>query len=128
MEQGQCRAALGRWQRRQRWWRARSNGAEAQEEACGEVTEDGQLGLRFLATQRVSLGPHLNASSKSSPKRWLLLISIAVCIAAVVAAAGVYWQRRWQHGHPAAKLMTLPEALWVTERDCSRFYAPGTPE
>lgn len=24
--------------------------------------------------------------------------------------------------------MSLPEALWVTERDYSRYYAPGTPE
>ena len=54
----------------------------------------------------------------------MLLVSFAVCVAVIVIAAGGYWHRR----NLIAALMPLTDALWVTERDYSRYYAPGTPE
>jgi len=63
-------------------------------------------------------------ASKTSSRRWLLLVSFAVCLVAIIVAAVGYWQRR----HFAAAVLPLADALWVTERDYSRYYAPGTPE
>jgi hypothetical protein len=49
---------------------------------------------------------------------------MAVCLAAVLAGSVVYWQ----HRNRAAKLHPLSEVLWITDRDLSTYYAPGTRE
>ena len=51
------------------------------------------------------------------------LLVIAVCLTAVIVAGVGCWQRQ-----RAAASMTLSQALWVTERDYSRYYPPGSPE
>jgi hypothetical protein len=66
----------------------------------------------------------LNESPETSSRRWFRLTFIAIVLATLIVAGVGYWQRRQY----AATLLTLPEALWVTERDYSRYYAPGSPE
>src|SRR5688572_5104913 len=63
-------------------------------------------------------------AEKSPTRRALQLTVIAISLAAVIVGTVAYWQ----HRDRTSRLLTLAEVLWVTERDFSRYYAPGTPQ
>ncbi len=63
----------------------------------------------------------MNEATKNPGWRWLGLFAIALCITTLLVGGFAFWQR-------AARQMSLAEALWVTERDYSHYYSPGTPE
>jgi hypothetical protein len=65
----------------------------------------------------------LNAGNETNDTRWIRVIAVALLIVAIVVGGAALWQ----HFH-RPKLMTLSEALWVTNRDFTRYYAPNTPE
>lgn len=66
----------------------------------------------------------MNKATNDSGGRWLRLVGVAVCIATLLIGGFVFWQYRQR----ATNRLTLAEALWVTDRDFSRYYGPGTPE
>jgi hypothetical protein len=55
--------------------------------------------------------------------RWFRLFAFALCLVAFIFGVVILWQ----HFH-RPRLMTLSEALWVTDRDFSRYFAPNTSE
>lgn len=72
----------------------------------------------------ISRAHPVNEARHISKRRVAGLIAIAVCLAAGLVTAVGYWQQRQRE----ANLRTLPEVLWVTDRDFSRYYSPGTTE
>jgi hypothetical protein len=65
----------------------------------------------------------MNQVGSTLARHWLRLILVTFCASSLIIF-GVVWQQR----RPADELMTLSEALWVTERDFSQFYPPGSTE
>ena len=62
--------------------------------------------------------------SKNLLLPWLRPIVIAIsCTVLFLAIVAHRWERQYNR-----KLMTLSEALWVTDSNLTHFYGPGTPE
>lgn len=58
----------------------------------------------------------------AAARRALARFALCLVVAALFMLGLLFWQHR-----PGPRLMTLDQALWVTERDGSRFYPPGSP-